>query len=396
MKLKTTLATSIALGLMTAAGTAVAAQTDESPSGTYFSGVVSFEDSEWGGVAAHGILEDVLCGPNDEPAGIIVDDISIGSIIEATDPRISGVLDEAYSQLNCFVDEETVASAYWVEYRITNDEGSWSGGGPGYIARELEWEDPRSLAYWHTMTGDGAYDGLTAVFLRQRNAWNEDGPPTHVVNGIIIAGDLPPASDFEGSRDLVETIVPDPRFPVEGDEGEAMASELDDFSSPLQAAVDEAAAALGPDVGGEVALMATVADVMSDESRLAKAESDLGPLGLTPDDVEIYWFPMGREDEASLQGSAFRFPGVDATLLREVMHPDNGNFLSNPAGAPNPAEELSWGGQTVYAIWDQGVPLYWYTGDEMIIHLVGPEGPTTVPEEAAVDAFFTALLGPAD
>ena len=46
MKLRNTLASVVTIGLLAASASAVAAQTEESPSGTYFEGTVSFEEAD--------------------------------------------------------------------------------------------------------------------------------------------------------------------------------------------------------------------------------------------------------------------------------------------------------------------------------------------------------------
>lgn len=404
MKLKTTLATSLALGLLATSAAAVAAQSEESPSGTFFTGTVSFEDTDWGGSAAHGILPDTLCGPNDEPAGLVVDDISNGSLIEATDPRISGTLDEAYSQLNCFVDDESVASAYWVEYRITNDEGSWSGSGPGYIARELDWEDPRSLAYWHTMTGEGAYEGLTAVFLRERNAWNEDGPPTHVVNGVIVAGDIPPASDFEGSAEALEGLVPDPRFDFE-EEGEDDGLGASGVGVILDEATQVAGELLGEDLGFGVETMPeTVADFLEwndDPDWAERMTNALDAIGVAAEDTSIHFGSFGDVGEdfdpenidVPFQLSAMHYPGADPAALTDWFHPDNqdGPVYSEERTPGTTVDEIQFGDHLVYAAYVDGAPMYTLIEGEVTLDIWGPEGPGSYPDEAAVEAFFEAL-----
>ena len=399
MKLRNTLTSAMTIGLLATSATVVAAQTEESPSGTFFSGTVSFEELESTGGWQFGMLPDALC-PNGEPANLVVNDVEYGMLVETTDPRISGVMDAAISSLSCVEDDWFTASTFAAEYRLTNDEGSWTGDGVGYIARELDFGDPRSAGFMHRFTGEGAYEGLTAIMLRQRNQFNEDGPPTHQVNGVIVAGDLPPASDFEGSTDLTQGLIEDDRFAymTGEDEGDEEGQEMSDLSGSLRDVLDEATASLDGVRNEGVVLMGTMDEFVGDEAQAAKVDADLSLLGLTPDQLELYWFMMANagEDEFLFQGAVYHFPGVGADQLREVMHPDNGNFLTDPEGAPNPAEELSYGGETVYAIWDRGAPVYWYTGDEMIIHLVSTQGPGSAPDEAAVEAYFTALLGPAD
>lgn len=406
MKLRNTLATAVTIGLLATSATAVAAQSGESPSGTFFTGIVSFEDADGEGWQ-HGILEDITCGPDDEPAGIVVNDVAWGIEIEASDPRLSGTMEHAYSVLDCMVDDSSVASAFWGEYRITNDEGSWSGSGPGYIARELDFGDPRSAAFMQTMIGEDAYEGLTAVILRQRNQFNEDGPPTHSISGIIVAGDMPPASDFEGSAAALEELVPDPRFDFEEErEEEAGGLGASGVGIVLDEAVQAAGGALGEDLGFVVETMPeTVADFLEwnedDPGWVERMTNALDGIGVAAEDTSIHFGSFGDvgpdfdpdEIDVAFQLSAMHYHGADPAALVEWFHPDNqdGPVYNEERTPGTAAEEVQFGEHLVYAAYIDGAPVYTLIEGEVTIDVWGPEGPGSYPDEAAVQAFFEAL-----
>jgi hypothetical protein len=315
-------------------------------------------------------------------------------------------MEHSVSVLDCIVDDWSVASAMWSEYRITNDEGSWSGGGPAYIARELDFEDPRSAAWMHTMTGEGAYEGLTAVFLRQRNQWNEDGPPTHLVNGVIVAGDIPPASDFEGSEEARVGLVPDDRFDFEEEsETEDGGPGASGVGIILDEATQVAGDLLGKDLGfGVETLPETVADFLEwndDADWVERMTNALDGIGVAPEDTSVHFGSFGDvgpafdpdELEVPFQLTAMHYHGADPTALVEWFHPDNqdGPVYSSQRTPGTTAEEILFGDHLVYAAYVDGAPLYTLIEGEVTLDIWGPEGPGSYPDEAAVEAFFEAL-----
>jgi hypothetical protein len=100
----------------------------------------------------------------------------------ATDPRFSGVHYTSWDG-----DTYTLASgdegpiAYAEGLRIENDEGAWQGDASGVTLPDgTSWTGPL------VMTGEGAYEGLTAVLL------GTDGPCFIDFRGLVIEFPDPP------------------------------------------------------------------------------------------------------------------------------------------------------------------------------------------------------------
>lgn len=66
---------------------------------------------------------------------------------------------------------------------IEDDEGSWTGGGPGYRGPE-----DAGYHFQSTLTGHGAYEGLTALLTGDQAYY---GAPFEI-EGVVIEGPLPP------------------------------------------------------------------------------------------------------------------------------------------------------------------------------------------------------------
>ena len=77
-------------------------------------------------------------------------------------------------------------------YRIVNDDGAWAGPGEFIIAQESDSGPALMRQSSMVLTGEGAYDGLVAYVLF--HATDED-PTTTVMEGVILAVDLPPAPE---------------------------------------------------------------------------------------------------------------------------------------------------------------------------------------------------------
>ena len=100
----------------------------------------------------------------------------------ASDPRISGQATWTSTvRFYPYAEEGGVDPAVWASaVRIENADGAWVGTMTGY-------HDPEeAIREWNVVTGEGAYDGLTAVFRFVANAGYE---------GVIVPGDLPPISE---------------------------------------------------------------------------------------------------------------------------------------------------------------------------------------------------------
>ena len=96
--------------------------------------------------------------------------------VEATDPRISGQWEQVLT--NRVFGDVLVKSATG---RLENDGGAWVGTFHGYAGPEFNKE-------WNVFTGEGGYEGLTAVFT-----WTGDGS---TLEGVIVPGELAPVPDL--------------------------------------------------------------------------------------------------------------------------------------------------------------------------------------------------------
>ena len=65
--------------------------------------------------------------------------------------------------------------------RIDNDEGAWVGTSISYGGQPGQ-------EVWYVLAGEGAYEGLTAVFR-----WHGDDSS---LQGVIVAGELPALPDL--------------------------------------------------------------------------------------------------------------------------------------------------------------------------------------------------------
>jgi hypothetical protein len=100
--------------------------------------------------------------------------------IDVTDPRLEGDIYQRWESDGYAVPEgktgPTVAAMRW---RIENDEGAWQGG-----QTELVLADGTQLRSLTTLTGEGAYEGLTALMSV---VGFEEGC-TADIRGVIVEG----------------------------------------------------------------------------------------------------------------------------------------------------------------------------------------------------------------
>jgi hypothetical protein len=100
--------------------------------------------------------------------------------IEVTDPRLEGDIYQRWESDGYAVpDGETGPTVAAMTWRIENDEGAWEGG-----QMELVLSDGTQLQALTTLTGEGAYEGLTALM---GVVGFEDGC-TADVRGVIVEG----------------------------------------------------------------------------------------------------------------------------------------------------------------------------------------------------------------
>jgi hypothetical protein len=79
--------------------------------------------------------------------------------IDVTDPRLEGDIYQRWESDGYAVpDGETGPTVAAMTWRIENDEGAWEGG-----QTELTLSDGTLLQSLTTLTGEGAYEGLTAL-----------------------------------------------------------------------------------------------------------------------------------------------------------------------------------------------------------------------------------------
>ena len=99
-------------------------------------------------------------------------------VVDASDPRMDGTWTQV-NDIRIFpIDEEsdTWASVWSAVVRLENEDGAWAGTVDGF-------GDPQFAREWNRLEGEGAYEGLTAIFR-----WEEDGDD---YEGVIIPGAPP-------------------------------------------------------------------------------------------------------------------------------------------------------------------------------------------------------------
>ncbi len=112
-----------------------------------------------------------------------------GGLLETDDPRLTGSVTSVVNG-----DERIVTgSAFFVDLqsgalRIENDGGAWTGSLTSLNHGRID-EDPTTAIDTAVLTGEGAYDGLSAYLLVDAT---EDPA---VVQGAVFAGEMTPAPD---------------------------------------------------------------------------------------------------------------------------------------------------------------------------------------------------------
>ena len=180
--IKTSIISILAIGLLAGSAVGVAAQEEEAAAepavgSSYFTGVFHHGGANSG-----------------QPTETVVDGVMEvrgwgfeGNGIETSDPRMTGsVTRNGNTDIHKLGDSEDVGFEA-VAWRIKNDDGSWSGQGSTLTrgGRDV----PRDEAtYFETivLTGEGAYEGLTAYVLVDWTAL------PIAVEGAIFVGEAPP------------------------------------------------------------------------------------------------------------------------------------------------------------------------------------------------------------
>ncbi|MFO7532485.1 MAG: hypothetical protein R6W93_08475 [Candidatus Limnocylindrales bacterium] len=153
-------------------GATVSAQSEEplDPMGASF-WTATFTDVEPPAIA-------FTAGPGyDEASGVASE-----GLVEASDPRISGRWRQVMD-MRSYVSREPAgvpATVWTATARLDNEEGAWVGTFTGFLDGDVGRE-------WNVLRGEGAYEGLTAVFRWLGEEYRQEG--------IIFPGDLPPLPD---------------------------------------------------------------------------------------------------------------------------------------------------------------------------------------------------------
>jgi hypothetical protein len=104
---------------------------------------------------------------------------------DISDPRLSGMAVAAWnSDVYELPDGAGVNLVAVGTYEIVNDEGTWVGG---YTSTGQGADDSLGMLETVTLTGSGAYEGLSAVLNLDWTTYPDS------VEGMIIAGGLPPS-----------------------------------------------------------------------------------------------------------------------------------------------------------------------------------------------------------
>ena len=160
MKLKTTTISILALGLL--AGSAVGAAAQDGGEGAYVTGTIAIngectEGEEW----------------NECPLSL-----------DASDSRLSGEGSVRNAGLPLPSDDLFIVLVNQ-SLRVANDEGAWTGGGLLYAVPSNEDAVGVDQPTW-VLSGEGAYDGLTAVL-------RADLGPDGSFGGVIVGAEPPAA-----------------------------------------------------------------------------------------------------------------------------------------------------------------------------------------------------------
>jgi hypothetical protein len=115
---------------------------------------------------------------------------------ESSDPRFSGTWLLVFSEDGWGSEDGTTtgggADTVWTyEYRVENDDGAWQSSPVSGIEF-----DEREMTVAPVFTGEGAYDGMTAIVEMSGRETDIDGASNADLRGAIFAGSPPPPSGF--------------------------------------------------------------------------------------------------------------------------------------------------------------------------------------------------------
>ena len=140
--------------------------------------------SFWTGTAS--FIEGSFTPPVDESEGPAFGEVlGIGRRIDvaADDPRIAGTMTQVQNARLSSSADPVEGLSFVIEgtARIDNDAGAWVGTWTSYGADRVGGEE------WYVLEGEGAYEGLTAVFSGDVDAESPQGP----LEGVIVPFELP-------------------------------------------------------------------------------------------------------------------------------------------------------------------------------------------------------------
>jgi hypothetical protein len=110
--------------------------------------------------------------------------------VEWSDPRLPSLMRLHENVNDYFVDEADAAHVWVGSIRLEGESGAWTGAeyGLGDSSPAGVTIEPRMML----LTGEGDYEGLSAVLQRQRHVVTSTDPSRPVFEGYIFEGDLPP------------------------------------------------------------------------------------------------------------------------------------------------------------------------------------------------------------
>lgn len=119
--------------------------------------------------------------------GVQFNDATYEHDIQWSDPRLPSLM-RIHENLNAYSLTDELGVYSWASsIRLEGDEGAWSGTeyGMGQDSAEGLVLQPRMML----LTGEGAYDGLSAVLQRQAEVVSGESSP--VFEGYVFGGGLP-------------------------------------------------------------------------------------------------------------------------------------------------------------------------------------------------------------
>jgi hypothetical protein len=182
MNLKTPIAAAAAVGLLAGSAGSLAAQEEDAPQPPVeFTLCINF-----GPEVHRGTEEQVVVSLPDGEMTIDQgrDWTWRQRLTEVSDPRLDGTLYHASNgDVYTLPDNEAGPTFEMFTKRIENDEGAWEGS-----AVLLSSPDGTTYVGPTVMTGEGAYEGLTAIIANDPDTWAES---SSCVTGYIIEGSIP-------------------------------------------------------------------------------------------------------------------------------------------------------------------------------------------------------------